>query len=171
VTGRKKIGQLLRPVIAVLAVVYFLIDALFLSLVRPLASRLARLRVFAQIGAWVASLRPYPTLALFIVPVAILEPLKPLGAYLMASGHFFDGLLMIAVGEVLKVTLVERLFHFSRDKLLSIPWFARCYEVVTRELEWIKSLPAWQAMTARLGEIKRRVRRLLSTLKQRGPRA
>ena len=165
-TGRKNIRRFVKPVIAVLAIAYFLIDALFLSIIRPLASRLAKLPVFAQVGAWVASLGPYPTLALFILPVVILEPVKPVGAYLMASGHFLEGVLLIVVGEILKITLVERLFHFSRDKLLSIPWFARGYDVVTRQLEWVKSLPAWQAVTVRLRDIKHRVRRLLSTLKR-----
>jgi hypothetical protein len=32
---------------------------------------------------------------------------------------------LIAIGEVLKTVLVERLFHFSRDKLMTIPAFAR----------------------------------------------
>jgi hypothetical protein len=105
-------------------------------------------------------------LALFIVPVVILEPIKPVAAYLMASGHFYEGVLLIVVGEILKITLVERLFHFSRDKLLSIPWFARGYDVVTRQLEWVESLPAWRAVTVRLRDIKHRVRRLLLTLKR-----
>jgi len=166
VTRRKRIRRFVKPVIAVLAIAYFLIDAVFLSIIRPLASRLAKLPVFAQVGAWVASLGPYPTLALFILPVVILEPVKPVGAYLMASGHVLEGVLLIVVGEILKITLVERLFHFSRDKLLSISWFARGYDVVTHQLEWVKSLPAWKAVTVRLRDIKHRVRRLLSTLKR-----
>jgi hypothetical protein len=38
------------------------------------------------------ALGPYPTLVLFLVPVMILEPVKPVGAYLIATGHWLPGL-------------------------------------------------------------------------------
>jgi hypothetical protein len=43
------------------------------------------LRIFYALAAWLASLGPYPTLVLFLVPVIILEPFKPVGAYLFAQ--------------------------------------------------------------------------------------
>jgi hypothetical protein len=166
--GRKSMLRLLKSVIAVLAVVYFLIDALFLSIIRPLASRLTNLPIFAKVRAWMASLGPYPTLVLLVVPVVILEPIKPIGAYLMTAGHFSDGVFLIIVAEALKITLVERLFHFSHDKLLTIPWFARGYDVVTRELKWLEGLSAWQALMIRRRQIGRQVRRLLLRLNGQG---
>jgi hypothetical protein len=57
------------------------IDAAFLSAVRMIIRSLARalsgLRIFKALAAWLASLGPYPTLVLFLVPVIILEPVKP----------------------------------------------------------------------------------------------
>jgi len=86
------------------------------------------LRIFARVGSWVRSLGPYSTLALFVIPFIALEPIKPVGLYLIASGRVIDGALVIGAGEVLKITIIERLFQVGRDKLMSIPAFARCYE-------------------------------------------
>jgi hypothetical protein len=74
------------------------------------------------------SLRPYPTLALFIVPVILLEPVKLVATYLTAAGHIVGGLMILIVGELLKLLLIERLFSVSRDKLMTIPVFAWCYD-------------------------------------------
>ena len=65
---------------------------------------------------WVISLGPYPSLALFAVPVIILEPAKPLAGYLLGTGHFFAGAVTFITAEVLKLTLVEQLFQLNREK-------------------------------------------------------
>jgi hypothetical protein len=77
-------------------------------------------------------------------PDGHLEPVKPIGLYLMGSGHLMAGVLVITVGEILKVTLVERLFHMSRDKLMSIRAFAWSYEIISRLLAFLWSQPGWQ---------------------------
>jgi hypothetical protein len=48
--------------------------------------------IFESLRAWIVSLPPYPTLALFALPVAILEPVKPMAAYLVGTGHVGTGL-------------------------------------------------------------------------------
>jgi hypothetical protein len=77
-----------------------------------------------RLRAWIRSLRPYPSLALFSVPVIILEPVKPVAAYLAATGQMLGSLLTLIIGELLKLVLVERLFSLTRDKLMKIPTFA-----------------------------------------------
>ena len=106
------------PFVVAVASIYFMIDAVFLSIIKPLSRRLARLAIFAAVANWIASLGPYTTLALFVVPLVLLEPVKPVGVYLMASGHPVQGAAIMAVGEVLKITIVERSFHIGRDKLM-----------------------------------------------------
>lgn len=137
---------LLRPLLSVAAVLYFLLDALVFAALRPVVAWIGRLRIFARLNAWIARLGPYPTLVLFVVPLAVLEPLKPLGLYLMGTGHALEGGLIIAGAEILKITLVERLFRISRDKLLTIPAFAWCYVRVVRWLDWLNTLPPWVAV-------------------------
>jgi hypothetical protein len=127
-----------------MAAVYFLVDAAFWTLARPLTRRLADHWIFDNLRTWVVSLRPYPALALFAVPVIILEPVKPLAAYLTATGHIIGGLTVLAIAEVLKLVLIERLFRINRDKLMSIRWFACCYGKFRRVQNGIESLEAWQ---------------------------
>lgn len=156
---RPQAKRILTPIALVAAVIYFLIDALFLPVIRRFAALLGRLRLFARLGAWIASLGPYPTLALFLVPLVILEPVKPVAAYLFASGHLVYGAIVLVVGEVLKITIVERLFHLSRDKLLTIPAFAWAYHFVVRWLDYLKALPAWQAVMKRVRWARKAARR------------
>ena len=75
-------------------------------------------------------------------------------AYLIATGHLVSGVSLIAIGEVLKIVLVERLFHFSRDKLMTIPAFARVYNWAEAWLEYCRSQPIWQATLRHLTAIK-----------------
>lgn len=127
-----------------MAAIYFLVDVAFWTLAKHAARRLADHWIFDSLRAWIVSLRPYPTLALFAMPVIILEPVKPLAAYLTATGHIVGGLTVLAIAEILKLVLIERLFRISRDKLMSICWFARCYDKFRRAQNWLQSLEAWQ---------------------------
>jgi hypothetical protein len=163
---RKRIGKALKPVVIAFAVLYFLIDALFFALIKPLGTWLSKLRVFARVGSWVRSLGPYPTLALFVIPFVVLEPIKPVGLYLIASGKVIDGTLLIGVGEVAKITIVERLFQVGRDKLMTIPAFARCYEFVMSLRAYLEALPVWQAMLKRVRAIKERGHRMVAFAKK-----
>jgi hypothetical protein len=159
------VPRALKPVVVAFAVLYFVIDALFFALIKPFATWLSKLRIFARVGSWVRSLGPYPTLALFVIPFVVLEPIKPVGLYLIASGQVVDGTLVIGVGEVLKITLVERLFQVGRDKLMTIPAFARCYEFVMSWRAYLKTLAVWQAMLKWVRAIKERGHRMLAFAK------
>src|ERR1700733_5874897 len=100
--------------------------------------------IFDRLRTWIVSLRPYPTLALFMVPVLILEPVKPVAAYLTATGHIVSGLTVLLVGELLKLILIERLFCISRDKLMSIAAFAWCCDKFRQAREGFESFRAWR---------------------------
>jgi hypothetical protein len=140
------VNRLLKPLIFLLAGIYFVVDAVFMTFAKPIANLLADLKIFDGLRRWIVSLRPYPTLALFIVPVVVLEPIKPVAAYLAATGHFMAGAVIFVVGEILKLVLLERLFVVSRDKLISIKSFAWAYEHYRQVKELLESTEAWQAV-------------------------
>jgi hypothetical protein len=156
-----------KTIFAVVAFLYFCIDALFLSILRLFAANLCRLPGVDRLGRWIASLGPYPTLILFLVPLVVLEPVKPVGVYLIGSKRIVSGVLVLVAGEMLKITLVERLFHLSRDKLLSIPAFAWCHGIVTGWLAMLRALPIWQLMLRYVAAIKVLVHRLFLMGKSR----
>src|SRR5882757_5394984 len=95
VPRRIHVNRILKPFVIVLAAIYFLADAVFMTVARPLAKWIAKHRVFNRLRAWIGSLRPYPTLALFAVPLIVLEPVKPVAAYLAATEHFAWGLTVL----------------------------------------------------------------------------
>jgi hypothetical protein len=129
----------------VLATAYFVLDALFSYVTRPVTVWISKLRIWERARRWIVSLRPYPSLALFAVPVIILEPAKPLAGYLAATGHFFAGAITFVTAEVLKLSFVERLFQLNRKKLLSIPAFASGYKYWRRIMDVLESLEVWKA--------------------------
>ena len=137
-------SRMFKPFVFLIAAIYFLVDAVFFTLFKPVFRRLANCWVFKRVRAWIESLRPYPALALFLVPVILLEPVKPLAAYLTATGHIGRGFALLIVGELLKLLLIERLFCVNRDKLMSIPAFAWCHDRFCQGQDWVASLPAWQ---------------------------
>ena len=76
----KRIARTFKPIIIVFAALYFLIDAIFFSLIRPLGTWLSKLPIFTGVGeGGFGLLGPYSTLALFAVPLIVLEPIKPVG--------------------------------------------------------------------------------------------
>jgi hypothetical protein len=138
------VNRILKPFIFLIAAIYFLVDAVVLTLARPIARWLAGHWVFDRLRTWIVSLRPYPTLALFMVPVLVLEPVKPVAAYLTATGHIAGGLTVLLVGELLKLVLMERLFCISRDRLMSIAAFAWCYGKLRQAREWVEASEVWR---------------------------
>src|SRR5260370_11779583 len=111
--------------IFIAAMAYFLVDGIFSYVTRPITEWLGKQKILERVRRWITSLRPYPSLALFAVPVILLEPAKPLSAYLLGTGHFFAAAVVFISAEVLKLTLVERLFPLNKEKLLPIPAFGR----------------------------------------------
>ena len=140
--------RILKPVTYVIATLYFLVDAAFMAIAKPISDWLARHVLLRRLRAWIRSLRPYPSLALFSVPVIMLEPVKPAAAYLAASGQMVSSVVTLIVGELLKLVLVERLFSLTRDKLMKIPAFAWGYTKFSDAKTWLKNTEAWQARSA-----------------------
>ena len=139
------VKRLTNLLVFAIAVLYFLLDAIFATVALPLARWIASHWAFARIHRWILSLGPYPTLLLFIIPVILLEPAKPAAAWLVATGHIAMGLSALAIAELLKLVCIERLFSVSRAKLMSIPAFAWAYGKYTSVKECLTSLEAWQA--------------------------
>jgi len=144
----------LMPVALALAILYFLIDGVMLAIVRAPAAWLVRQPLVARLMARIARLGPYSTLALLLVPVILLEPLKPLALYIIAKRYVVTGTVMLVLAELLKIVTVERLFHLSRAKLMSIPAFARVFRFVSRWLRFLEALPPWQFVMRQVHRVK-----------------
>jgi hypothetical protein len=164
---RKILKSIFKPLLVVVAALYFVIDGLILAALRPLLKRILHLKLFRSIERWIESLSPYSTLAVFLIPLILLEPVKPVSAYLIASGHFVSGVSALVFGEVLKILIVERIFHIGREKLMTIKAFAWTYNFIWSWLFWLQALPPWQAVRRRFAHMVRWLHRLKSTYRVR----
>jgi len=153
--------RVLKALLFALAVVYFLIDLLFLSILRPLRRRLIALRLMQRLRLWVGTLHRYAALALFVVPWLLLEPVKPTAFYLFAHHHHTAASVLIVAGEIVKLTLVERLFDMTRPQLMTFGWFAWGYGHWRAALDYLRALPVWRGLAARYRAIRLRVMQLL----------
>jgi hypothetical protein len=85
---------------------------------------------------YMESLPPYPTLVVFLVPAVVHELMKVAALFLFHKHHWVAGVLMYAAADVMGIALVAFLFETCKEKLLSIPWFARCYA-------WFEAAHIW----------------------------
>jgi hypothetical protein len=155
----------LKPITYVIAVLYFMVDAVFLTVAKPIAGWIEKRLVLKKLGAWIKSLRPYPSLALFSVPVIVLEPVKPAAAYLAATGQLAKGIVILVVGELLKLVLIERLFRLTRDKLMKIRAFAWIYAKSCEAKAWLESTDAWRIMS----QLRKAARDCVAHMRSFGP--
>ncbi|MBV8536933.1 MAG: hypothetical protein JO128_15140 [Alphaproteobacteria bacterium] len=163
---RRILKLVFTPIVIALAILYFVIDALVLSLVRPLMRRLAGWPPLARLTAWVATLGPYSTLLLVLIPIVLLEPLKPAAFYLIAKRHHVvAGTLLLAMTELVKIVAVERLFHLSRPKLMRIRAFAVVYDFVVGWLAYLEGLPPWQLALRVVAQAKAVSRRMAAVVR------
>jgi hypothetical protein len=158
------VNRIFKPVTYILATVYFLVDAVFIAVAKPVSDWLAKHLVLRNLGRWIRSLRPYPSLALFLVPVIILEPVKPVAAYLAATGQIISSVLTLIVGELLKLVLIERLSSLTRDRLMKIAAFAWAYTKFRHARGWLEATEAWQAVR----RLSRAARDYVAQMKQSG---
>lgn len=160
--------------LVVVAVVVVLVDDAFRAVVVPAVRRLARLRLVQRAEAWVAGLSVPATLALFLVPLAVIEPCKVYALYLFGEGRWIAGSLMFVVAKVVGLGLAERLFAVSRDKLLSVRWFAVVYwhlvRLRDRVRDYIVRTRVWLAARAFAARVRALAGRLVTAARRTAAR-
>jgi hypothetical protein len=127
-----------------------------------LVGRLARWRPWARAEIAIARLPPYAALAVFVLPSALLLPLKFLALFLIAKGQLVPAGLLFAAAKVGATALVARLFMLTKPALLQIGWFAWGYD---RFIPWKNALEEYvrSSYVWRLGRVwKERVKRTLA---------
>ena len=150
--------QILKVLTYIAAGLYLLVDAIFMAVAKPIAKWIDKHVPLRRLRDWIRSLPPYPSLALFSIPVIVLEPIKPIAAYLAATGQFLSAAVTFILGELLKLVLVERLFNLTREKLMRIPAFARLYQWYSQSIAWLKATEAWRTLESVAGSARKYLR-------------
>ena len=76
---------------------------------------------------WITSLPPYAALAIFLVPSALLLPIKLLALWFISRSWVVMGTLVIVAAKLVGTAVVARLFSLTQPALMTLPWFARLY--------------------------------------------
>jgi hypothetical protein len=120
--------------------------------------RLAALPFVATLEERARRLPPYPAMLLFLLPAAILLPVKLAALWLLASGHAILGVLIIIAGKMAGTAFGARLYVILRPTLVSLNWFARAEAWVFRWRDRIyaslHAMPAWQKAKAGIAAAK-----------------
>jgi hypothetical protein len=164
--------RLLRPVWLTLAVV-FLVEAWLWDHLGRLVGRITDLcglpALRARLAPRLAQLPPAAALAVFLVPVVLVLPLKLLGLWLLARGSWLGAVVVVILAKLLSVGVTAFLFQATRSKLLQLAWFRWLHALVLAGLAWARrqteplrrQIRAWRrAISARSGRLGRRIVRL-----------
>lgn len=132
-----------------LIAVFVIISEIARPVYRPLVNWFSSLSIVKHFGEFVGSLPRATILVLFVVPLAIAEPLKIYALFVIARGHVITGLVIIALAYLMSFLLVERLFHAGREKLLTYGWLKWIMDRVETMRNWIAEIKESVITTAR----------------------
>jgi hypothetical protein len=134
--SRRVIREILTPPALILAALLILWEeVLWVWLGRGMA-RIGLLGPVARVEAKIRALPPYSALAFFLVPLALTYLPKLLALWLMASGHFWSGAILLACLEVLAAAILARVYELCAPALRTLEWFAWCEIRLTQASRW-----------------------------------
>lgn len=136
----------LRLAIALLVIISEIARPLY----RPFASWFSSLSIVAHFSELVGSLPRAVILVLFVVPLAVAEPLKIYALFVIARGHVISGIVIIALAYLMSFLLVERLFHAGREKLLTYGWLKWIMDRVETVRSWVSAIKESLMATVRV---------------------
>jgi len=151
---RHRLKELLSPPLVVLGALVVLLEEVLWAGLGRLMAWLAHLPLVARAEAAIGRLEPYPAMALFLLPVAIVLPLKIGAVWLMTHGRLGLGILLILAAKLTGMAILARLYALCRPSLCRLDWFARLEAMLLRWNAWahalMDSLPLWRQTKARV---------------------
>jgi hypothetical protein len=92
----------------------------------PAITRKRRWKITALLAArrYIRRLGPYQSLALMLLPILLVEPLKIVALFVVGHGHWLTGTGMLVAAYGVSLVVVERLFKVVKFKLMTMNWFA-----------------------------------------------
>jgi hypothetical protein len=112
-----------RPLLVVAAVLFLVEEWAWEHLAAAMAY-VARLRAVRAAERWFVQLPPWAVAMLVLTPLAVVEPAKLIGLYLMAMGQVTAGVVVIALSYLVGTAVVARLVRIGRPQLDRLPWIA-----------------------------------------------
>ena len=154
-----------REIAVLIVVVWLALDDLFFIFVRPIVEALSRLALFQRLGALIRRLPPYAVLVLLAIPFVVVEPLKVLALYLIATGVVIRGVLLLIAAYFVSILTLDSIYKAGETQLMKIGWFAKLIgwivELRDWALGWVRSTAAWKWVAERVASVRTWARSLL----------
>ncbi|WP_342362865.1 hypothetical protein [Terrarubrum flagellatum] len=96
-------------------------------------------RLKQAVRRFIERLPPYPTLIVFLIPAIAHELMKAGAFWLFASNSWVWGVFVYLLADIVGIALCAFIFETNREKLLSIPWFARGYGWFAAAHHWARA--------------------------------
>lgn len=155
---RAILKRVLTPPLVLIAAALILLEETLIKWVQRLMARLAALPLVAALEERARSLPPYPAMILFLLPGAVLLPVKLTALWLLANGHEVWGTSVFIAGKLLGTAIGARIYLVLRPTLVTLNWFARAEAWVfgwrDRIYARVKAMPAWQRAAASVATAK-----------------
>lgn len=162
--GLRLLGRALRVLLQILLALLIVLEEWGW---RPLAdalARLARWQPIALLEGVIVRLPPYLALVAFVLPSALLLPLKFFALILVGRGYYLTSVMLFLAAKAVATALVARLFMLTQPALMQIPWFAWGYNILIpwkdALTERVRSSTVWRTGRA----LKWRAKRALAPL-------
>jgi hypothetical protein len=155
---RAFLKRILTPPLVLVAAALILLEETLIDWTQRLMARVGALPLVARLEERMRRLPPYPAMLLFLLPAAILLPVKLAALWLLASGHAILGVLIIIAGKMAGTAFGARLYVILRPTLVTLNWFAHAEAWLfgwrDRIYARLHAMPAWQKATARVAAAK-----------------
>ena len=176
--SRRTIRAVLKPPLLVAAFLVLLWEETVWRWAKALGALVARLPLMAAVERVVARLDARLVFLLFLVPMALLFPLKLLALWLIATGQPLLGIGVVVGSKMLGTAISARLYVIAEPRLMEIRAFVWLHGRVTGWLRaahaFLDASPGWQAARRALGALKDSLRAMvapmLGVLRSRGGR-
>jgi hypothetical protein len=157
---RRFFRRLLTPPMMVVAALIMFCEEWIWDHLAAFMAWIGRAPVLRWAEARIAALPPYPAMAVFVLPSAILFPVNLFAVWLTANGQAALGAGILIAAKLVGTAILARLFALCRPSLLTVNWFRRLYEAIGRLKSWLYHSAPWQAAIRWKNRIKGRLARL-----------
>jgi hypothetical protein len=103
-----------------------------------------------NLEGWIRGLPPTGAAVFFVLPSALILPVKIIALHAILHGHVLRGTLVVIGAKLLATALFARIYVLTQPALMRVHWFVAVHRVVLRWRAWtyaqIEDHPLWRAM-------------------------
>ena len=160
-------NRFLSFILVPLGVLVMLVEEYLWRGLKSVMAQFGRLPLVARVEAHITTLSPGWAAVVFVVPGIVLFPFKLAALWAMASGHLLWGLVVLLAAKLTATALFARLYTLCKPALMTVPWFVRLHDMMTRAKAWaharLASWGIWQRAHRIINRLRTRMRLLFRT--------